>query len=339
MALFDDLLRTMFGGEQLQTLPTPVITANGNVVTITGTGTIYYTTDGSTPTTSSPVYTAPITVSQTTTFKAYSVLPGTKPSAVATFTYRNDSMDYFYIEDTSGNGGTITLNSSNEFFSPYFEAYCSTDGTNWSLFGSFGDLDYSTMTGVTGTSSTASVQLPANGRVYFKSESMGWSLYNDFSDGQGYIARTISSFTATCTHLAGGNVLSLMYGDNFRNYATFNSYHASGTGKFTGFMSLFDGDTNLEESVVWLPEPAYYSYKDMYKGCTALESLNIDFSGWGAFTYLDGHQTPQTVTVSSSCEGWINNAYASGTAHTNSNLDLTTRSVDTIPSGWTVTTA
>jgi hypothetical protein len=48
---------------------------------------IYYTTDGSTPTTSSPVYSAPITVSSTETLKADALASGYRRSLVAAGTY------------------------------------------------------------------------------------------------------------------------------------------------------------------------------------------------------------------------------------------------------------
>src|SRR5207237_854685 len=49
--------------------------------------TIYYTTDGSTPTPASPQYAGPISVTQTMTLKAMATASGFGPSAVATAAY------------------------------------------------------------------------------------------------------------------------------------------------------------------------------------------------------------------------------------------------------------
>jgi len=51
--------------------------------------TIYYTTDGSTPTTSSARYGGPILVVLTTTIRAMAVVPGWSQSPVASATYTN----------------------------------------------------------------------------------------------------------------------------------------------------------------------------------------------------------------------------------------------------------
>ena len=70
------------------TVETPVITHEGNVLSITTAtegATIYYTLDGTTPTIESNVYTSPFTVTENGTIKAIAVKEGYENSAVADF--------------------------------------------------------------------------------------------------------------------------------------------------------------------------------------------------------------------------------------------------------------
>ncbi|WMJ23960.1 chitobiase/beta-hexosaminidase C-terminal domain-containing protein [Paludicola sp. MB14-C6] len=101
-----------------QTVATPILSPNGGTfntaqnVTIscaTPNATIRYTTDGTEPTATSSVYTAPINVAKTTTIKAKSIATGMydSPTASATFTINTTPIETVATPIFSPSGGTF----------------------------------------------------------------------------------------------------------------------------------------------------------------------------------------------------------------------------------------
>jgi hypothetical protein len=85
--------------------------AAGSTVTISTTttgATIYYTTDGSTPTTSSTVYIGAITINSAMTIKALAVKDGKLNSSIATFAYTIPKSTDKTLSDLQVNGITVT---------------------------------------------------------------------------------------------------------------------------------------------------------------------------------------------------------------------------------------
>ena len=108
-----------------------------NINCATDLANIYYTTDGTTPTTSSNIYQTPITVSETTTIKAFATKLNHQDSAVATgiFTIAEDAEadipnvpTFSPAERVFGESVTVTINTSGESGRAQ-TVYYTTDGS------------------------------------------------------------------------------------------------------------------------------------------------------------------------------------------------------------------
>ena len=149
---------------------------------------------------------------------------------------------YFFIEDVSGEDNTVTIYNFNS--SPAIEVFKSEDGTNWESMG------ITSTTGITAT-------VPANSRLYLKATADCWG------------KKTYpNSFKASGNHNVGGNIMSLLYGDNFENQTSFP------TGSTSNFVYLFDNDTTLVSAAdLVLPATILTErcYEQMFKNCTSLK--------------------------------------------------------------------
>lgn len=83
---------------------------SASISCVTPNATIYYTRDGSTPTTSSPIYSSPYTVSATETDKAICVAPGFQSSLVATAGFNVGTIIRGSTTQSYSTGTTSTIN-------------------------------------------------------------------------------------------------------------------------------------------------------------------------------------------------------------------------------------
>ena len=158
------------------------------------------------------------------------------------------SEDYFYIENPSTTDTrVISISSNSSQAPPSITVYTSTDKVNWYT------------AGTTSKYGSFNIQLGRGGRKYLKATATAWS-------GNG------STINIKCTQsfAIGGNIMSLIYGDDFIGQTALKS-SSNGT-----FSSLFWRSTNLIDiSNLVLPATTLINscYSSMFEGCTGLTSI------------------------------------------------------------------
>lgn len=129
--------------------------------------------------------------------------------------------EYFYVEDASGAQNTLTI-VKNTSTAPSVRVYYSTDKTNWVNMGY--------------TSTTAkTVTIPANGRVYLKATTGAWGIRNN-------VDFYVNNIKCDANFNVGGNIMSLLYGDNFENQTVLTENYT--------FLKLFDTNSTVNSKIV-----------------------------------------------------------------------------------------
>jgi hypothetical protein len=199
----------------------------------TSDATVYYTTNGTAPTTSSTRYTGPITVSSTETLKAIAVVAGEANSAVASATYTMTTVPVAaqeaYVYDTLAAGTYVYgVSSSGRLTmiqgSP-FRTYGSLVGTNGRFF----------LT--QGSGYVLAYQVEANGGIGKLISKINTQLYSGSECG--------SSPQGAELDRTGAYVYALLAG---KNCSAIQTFEISETGEL-----IFKGSTNAVDGDIGLP--------------------------------------------------------------------------------------
>ena len=154
------------------------------------------------------------------------------------------SKEYFFIEDVSGEENVLTIRKPTAR-TTYVNVSVSTDKVNWVDLGSTesGDLTYT---------------IPANGKLYVRGNNTKWS------DINGNLRNNSNKMCCSKPHNVCGNIMSLLYGDDFVEVTRVND----------GALShLFNYNLNLQKANnLILPATTLgrYCYSFMFYTCTAL---------------------------------------------------------------------
>lgn len=146
------------------------------------------------------------------------------------------SQDYFFIENRENSAATLTIKRSN-LNAPAVTVYKSSDQTTWTSMGN------TTTAGITAT-------IPANDKLYLKASVNTWgnNYYNFISVDKNFNA--------------GGNILSLIWGDNFSGQTNVRSYDYA-------LRNLFYQASIVSAENLVLPSKTYnYCYLAMFAGST-----------------------------------------------------------------------
>ena len=211
-------------------------------ITCTGATGIYYTTDGSTPTTSSTPYSAPFAVSSGVTINAIATHPGYLVSDVATKYIQGNDYSHNYLTFNVLTDGTICWKALGSGATKTIEY--SINGGAWTSI-------TSTSAGVTfDVNEDDVVRFRGNNTTYCQSNK---SNYSGFEGG-------------TATFNIEGNIMSLTAGDNFANVTTLPAQWV--------FCSLFKNSLVISAENLILPATTLTAdcYRAMFSLCETLRN-------------------------------------------------------------------
>lgn len=283
--------------------------------------------------------------------------------AAATGTFTRDQNNTSWTIGTSGipSGWTVVPPLAHDYSQDYLTFEALESGTfTWTDTNNSNSISYSTDNGSTWSTLTAGSSTPtiaANSKVLFKASGL------TIASGSG-----IGKFSSSGRFNAMGNIMSLIYGDNFVNQTTLSDYHLRTL--FSGCTTLVDA-SNLILPATTIGTSCYYNmfyncssltngpsilpattlantcYTSMFQNCTSLSvapelpattltryCYTSMFLGCSSLNYVKCLATD--ISVTGCTNNWLKNVGASGTFVKATSMSSWTTGDNGIPSGWTV---
>ena len=209
--------------------------------------------------------------------------------------------DYFYVENLHTIGtGTLTITKQNAS-SPTIEVFKSDDKINWTSMGT---------TDTTGI--TASV--PPLSKLYLKASPINKSWGTQYGNG--------NIISMSTNHNIGGNIASLLYGDNF------SSFRNDSWGDTYMFYRLFYNDTNLISAgnltIPTIATAHQQCFASIFSGCTNLTTapkiIHVSGSSLGTNSFNSMFYNCTSLTKAPHLivdSGYYGNNIGFGTMYTN----------------------
>jgi hypothetical protein len=290
------------GGTVIQTVAAPTFSPAGGtftdaqsveISTTTDGATIYYTTDGSNPTTSSNVYSSAISVEETTTIKAIAVKDGMNNSSVAEATYTIISIDGEAWVETS-----LAALTEDDVF-----VIVGDNGSTYAL---------SNDNGTGAAPSAVTVTVSDGVLVGTPAANIQWNLSGNASNGYTFYPNGSTSTWLYCTNTNNG----VRVGDNdSKTFSIDNGYlKHNGTNRYVGIYNSQDWRcyTSINSNITG------QTFKFYKKPTTAPAVAKPTFDP------ADGEYTEaQSVTITCTTEGSTIYYTTDGTEPTNQSTPYT----------------
>lgn len=261
-------------------------------------------------------------------------------------------LNYFYVQDVSGQPNTLSLIKHSNY-APTIEPYYSTDQQTWTSMGT------TSTTPITAT-------VPANGKLYIKCIADSWGYVQGVDQNKSW-----HTMSFTGNHNIGGNIMSLLYGDNFEGQTTISTQHSNTfsnlfesntflidasdlllpatTVSRDTYGNMFKGCTNLTAAPAILPATTLAqtgSYISMFEGCSSLGNapvLMVEYiKAYDLYTMFKGCTLiDKIVTYANTVENngttnWLQNVAATGDFYALGSTNWTINSPSGVPVGWTL---